>query len=483
MNGKALVDDGRVSGATSTQLAISSLAFADGGDYSLVASNGDGSVADVLARLAVTPVVSWGDDSCGQLRIPVQASNVVAVSAGEAHSLALLSDGTAIGWGDNQFGQTTPPLAATNLVAVAAGGAHSLGVSAQGEVFAWGDSSYRQTSVPQRATGVVAVAAGARHSLALLGGGTVVAWGDNTFGQTNVPASAQTVVAVAAGDTISLALRADGTLVSWGSVIGTNQISLIAAGSEHWLVRRNGGEVLAWGRNYYGQTVVPAAAAGAVAIAAGGDHSLSVGGDGQVVAWGGDCSGQIDVPPAASNILGLAAGGAHNLALGQEARQFLGAQPATGVVTLGGEAFFLSGVTSLPGATYQWQLNEQNIPGATNAFLLLPFVHWTNAGNYRVLGSNALGTFATPSKSLAIQRRPLRFDISAGAAQLTPDGLRLRLLGAAGLSPVVVHATTNFAFWEPVYTNPPVIGDFEFLDAESTNRPRTFYRASEQGVP
>src|SRR5205085_1930551 len=34
-------------------------------------------------------------------------SNILAVSAGEAHSLGLRSDGTVLGWGNNAFGEAT----------------------------------------------------------------------------------------------------------------------------------------------------------------------------------------------------------------------------------------------------------------------------------------------------------------------------------------------------------------------------------------
>jgi alpha-tubulin suppressor-like RCC1 family protein len=483
LNGRPLADDGRISGTATSELAINSLEYADAGVYSLVVSNAAGSVTGLVTRLAVTPIIAWGDDAYGQLRVPIVASNVVAVSAGESHSLALLMDGTAVGWGDSTYGQAMVPPQGTNLVVVSAGGAHSLGLTASGEVLAWGDGSAGQTSVPQSATGVVAVAAGARHSLALLNDGRVVGWGDNTFGQTNIPAGTANVVAIAAGDSFSLALRADGTLVSWGSVISSNQIVQIAAGSGHRLVLRDPGDVMGWGRNYFGQATAPLGAFGALAVAAGGDHSLALGGSGQVLAWGGNYSGQTAVPAEAVSVVGVSAGGAHSLALDRAAGQFLGilARPSE---TMLGERFELRATSaSIRGTSYQWQFNGQDIPGATNVLLVLPFVHWTNGGNYRVLGSNIFGTFASLAQALVVQRAPLKFDITPGAFGVTPDGLRLRVLGAAGLGPVVVSASSDLTTWMPVHTNPPVIGAFDLLDAGATNRPQTFYRAGELSGP
>jgi len=51
---------------------------------------------------------------------------VVAVAAGQTHSLALKSDGTAVGWGGNAKGQANIPSDISNIVALAAGGYHSL---------------------------------------------------------------------------------------------------------------------------------------------------------------------------------------------------------------------------------------------------------------------------------------------------------------------------------------------------------------------
>src|SRR5438552_3352005 len=83
-------------------------------------------------------------------------TNVVTLTAGESHSLALLSDGTVVGWGLNNFGQasgsnspslsTSPTIVTvdgrplTNVVAIAAGSSHSLAVTSDGHVVAWGDN-------------------------------------------------------------------------------------------------------------------------------------------------------------------------------------------------------------------------------------------------------------------------------------------------------------------------------------------------------
>lgn len=77
-------------------------------------------------------VVTWGDTVYG--RPPPGLSNVVAIAAGMAHNMALLSDGTLVGWGLNANGQAAVPFWATNIVTVSAGAYHTLAIQNLGQV-------------------------------------------------------------------------------------------------------------------------------------------------------------------------------------------------------------------------------------------------------------------------------------------------------------------------------------------------------------
>jgi hypothetical protein len=484
-NGHNLTDDGRISGAASPQLTMDAVTYAGAGDYSLVATNDAGSVTGLVMRLAVTPIVAWGDDAYGQLHVPLQATNVIAVSAGDSHSLALQADGTVLAWGDNTYGQATPPTLATNVVGVSVGRWHSLALSGDGRVLAWGDNSYGQCSVPPQATNSVAVAAGASHSVVLLSDGRVIAWGDNSSKQTNTPTGIANSVAIAAGDYFSMALLADGSLQTWGEMRATNAGIVLCAGSSgHRLGLQADGRVLAWGRNYFGQAAPPTSADGAVAVAAGGDHSLALSSAGEVLAWGASYRGQAGIPEAAkTNIVAIAAGGAHSLGLSVASGRAPTIEASPRTVILGEDAILLAVAPGVRGTAYQWEFNGAAIPNATNLFLPITGAHWTNAGAYRVAISNVFGAYLSFPTTISILRTPLRFDVSPETMQWTTNGMQLRLLGASGLAPVVVYVTTDFASWLPVYTNPPIIGAFSLLDLGSSNRPQTFYRASEGSPP
>jgi alpha-tubulin suppressor-like RCC1 family protein len=294
-------------------------------------------------------VWAWGGNSSGQLgdgsqtnrNLPVLVHGpvepgllnyVIAVAAGQSHSLALRADGTVWAWGDNQFGQLGDGTTETRLTPVKVIGLE------------------RRLDPRNKVT---AVAAGAWFSLALLSDGTMRAWGSNTWGQLGdgtrvdrlVPGRVLTqkgkeaferVQAIEAGYGFSLALRANGTVWAWGGngngQLGSGQpgedglvparvrnatggwlkqVIAIAAGGDHALALMSGGGVRAWGFNHWGQLgngttvnsalpVVVHGEAGSsefldavTAVAAGPYHSLALLADGTVRAWGSNYDGQL----------------------------------------------------------------------------------------------------------------------------------------------------------------------------------------------
>jgi hypothetical protein len=322
-NGVMLTNDGRISGATLPTLGFNVAEYQDSGNYTLMVTNAFGSITGLVANVIVTPILAWGDDSAGQLDMPVEATNILTVTAGADHNLALRADGGIVAWGDNSFGQINVPSSATNIVAIAAGENHSLALLKGGTVLAWGDNSLKQTEVPSSVTNAVAIAAGNFHSLALLRNGSVISWGGGNwpFGTTNVPAMASNVVAIAGGNFQSMALRRDGTVVCWwgsgrnlGPASATNVVA-IAAGDKYFVALRADGTLVGWGNNVYESLPGPVSVTNPVAVSVGGDHSLALQVGGTIAAWGGEYDGQVDVPATATNIIAVSGGGAHSLAL------------------------------------------------------------------------------------------------------------------------------------------------------------------------
>ncbi len=218
-------------------------------DYSIpvqvVGLDGNGLLADVQAisvglrhSLALTSngtVKAWGRNSWGQLgngtylhtqsycMTPLTVrgaggegflSNVVAISAGHYHNLALLSDGTVWAWGSGESGQlgdgqsgyhmqlVPAPVKAPGgegvlqgIVAIDAGDYHSLALTADGKIWGWGSGlpeiwQYSTLPIPVLApdgegvlTNVMAMSAGSMHSFAMLADGSLWAWGVNSQGR------------------------------------------------------------------------------------------------------------------------------------------------------------------------------------------------------------------------------------------------------------------------------------------------------------
>lgn len=253
-------------------------------------------------------------------------TDIIPISGGGAHSLALQSDDTVVAWGNNGFGQTTIPSDLTgNLVQAVAGGSfHSLALQTNGVVRAWGYGGLGQTTVPSGVVGIVAIETGLHHNLALNRTGGVVAWGFNNSAQTDVPTGLTNVAAITGGNGFSLALKSDGSLVVWGLEnqsgqtdipTGLNDVIAISSGAYHNLALKQNGTVVAWGDNRDGQSTVPTDLTGVIAISAGSFHSIALKADGTVVAWGSNDFTQSTVPTGLTSVVAIAAGEFHNLAL------------------------------------------------------------------------------------------------------------------------------------------------------------------------
>lgn len=280
---------------------------------------GDGTTTDQPWPVQVVQVVG----QAGDRPILGIVHSVIAISAGDRHSLALLANGTVLAWGWNGKGElgdgtiTTRKTAVavhgpngvdllTDVIAISAGSRYSLALKADGTVWSWGRNDNGQlgdgtttdqhTPIKAKVTRATGIAAASSHSLALKGDGTMVAWGRNNKGQlgdnslTDSPTPVKVkgpggvgaltgVTAVAAGNAwYSLALLGDGTVWAWGY----NQHKQLGDGTTH--TRKVPVQVV--GASGVGKLT------GVVAIAAGAVHNLAVQ-DSHVIAWGWNNGGRL----------------------------------------------------------------------------------------------------------------------------------------------------------------------------------------------
>jgi len=74
----------------------------------------------------------------------------------------------------------------------------------------------------------------------------------------------------------------------------------------------------------------------------------------------------------------------------------------SGPLPLGATVTLSDTVAGTPPFQYQWQLNGTNLPGATNATLVLTDLTAANGGSYAVLAGNPAGTNASPARPLQL---------------------------------------------------------------------------------
>jgi alpha-tubulin suppressor-like RCC1 family protein len=460
-----------IPGQTNTTYTISSVATSNFGLYRLAVTNTYGFAISADALLGQSTIASWGSASS---QIPVSATNVIALSAGNSlanasHVLALRADGTVVAWGNNSNGQTNVPASATNIVAVAAGGSHSLALRADGTLLTWGNGTGGNLNIPSTLSNVVAIAAGRLHSLAIRSDGKVIAWGDNLSSQLSVPTNLVRAQGITAGSAHSLAIRSDGTIVAWGSNTDGRgpayappsvfDVASVAAGTLHSVALRSNNTISAWSSTA-ALTNIPASISNNVlAISASDGYSLALRTDGRVVGWGTSTSAT-NIPSYVSNAVAVAAGSLQGLALLNDGRPLITRQPVGGSTWLG-RNFTLSAVAiGQAPISYQWQSNNVDISGATNTTLTLNNVSSASAGNYQLIVSNSLGVVSSvPVPLTVLSNNSLTFLSQPNLFQTNFQGQRLVLTaGVLGNGPLSYQWKFNGAAI-PTGTNEDLIFD------------------------
>jgi len=271
----------------------------------------DAGLAHSLVLLGDGSVTGWGDNTYGQIDIPVGiGKNAAQISAKYYHSLALLKDGRVTGWGNkNNYGQLNILTGiGTDAAQVSAGADFSLALLKDGSVTGWGRNNYDQIVIPVGiGTGAAQVSAGENHSLALLKDGRVTGWGYNFYGQSTIPVGIGTnAIAVSAGEDNSLVLLKDGSVTGWGwNDYGQSTIPVgigtgaarIDNGFYHSLALLKDGRVTGWGSDTFGKLNIPVGiGTNAAQVSAGYAHSLALLKDGRITGWGSNVNGQLNIP-------------------------------------------------------------------------------------------------------------------------------------------------------------------------------------------
>ena len=390
------------------------------GYYNAEVNNAFGTTNSAKFFLNVSQVLVAGAPFTDNMNTPVGISNVIAVAAGGSHIVALRSDGTVRTWLANAnfidayaFSVTNVPASMTNVIALAAGRDHCLALRSNGTVVAWGGNSFGQTNTPlgqEALTNVTSIAAGSYRSYAVKADGTVRGWGS----QPAVPAGLSNVVAMAAGPSQNLALKRDGTVTAWGSgplaavPTGLSNVIAIAAGSVANRALRQDGTVVTWSSSsgFITETepvgirqTIPLT--NAVAIAVGSGVSMTLKQDGMLR------SPELEIIglTVSNNIIAIAAGGVQSgfgVMLTGNGSPAITLHPHPQVVQRSNTVQFHSRAAGVQPMRYQWFLDQLPLPGATNASIIITNAQGRDAGGYRLLVSNALGSVFSATAQLTI---------------------------------------------------------------------------------
>ncbi|MFN8489904.1 MAG: hypothetical protein U0350_20125 [Caldilineaceae bacterium] len=263
----------------------------------------------------------WGWNRDGQLgngstansSIPVTvsglSSGVDAIAPGDYHTCALTNNGGVMCWGGNGDGQlgdgstnqNSTPVNVSGLnsgvTAISAGGAHTCAVISSG-VKCWGLNDKGQlgsgdrvnSSTPVDVNGlnssITAIGTGRLHTCALTSSGGIKCWGWNGEGELGNGSTTQSNTPV--------------------DVRGLNSgMTAISVGFAHTCALTSSGGVKCWGKNYSGQlgngdtgnSLIPVdvsgLSSGVTAISAAVDHTCALIGSGAVKCWGGNYWGQL----------------------------------------------------------------------------------------------------------------------------------------------------------------------------------------------
>jgi alpha-tubulin suppressor-like RCC1 family protein len=338
---------------------------------------GDGRIKDVAyAGTAVShaPAALW---------------NGAALGNGSASRLIINHDGTLALWSDSTSLDTIVPEYVrphlTNLVAITAGDRHYLALRADGTMLTWGYHPYGQVNqygelnLPPGLNDVIAIEAGLSHSVALRRTGELVAWGRNHLGQAAIPPDLPPVA--------SFATMMHGTAVLIRE-IPPRLVSPVATYQRHvgtalrLLPRIVGSHPLTahWYRN--GQLLPQETnlflARPGLAATDAGDYSVVL----------ANAHGSVSNHVAQVNVTDVPP-------------QLLATPESVQVSFRQSTNLFAAAKGTFP-LTYQWLFNGEPIPDATNATLALPQLTPWQAGWYAVVASNYLGAVTSRLASVTV---------------------------------------------------------------------------------
>jgi peptide/nickel transport system permease protein len=240
--------------------------------------------------------------------IPENMGNIVGVSAGLQHVLALNDQGRVFAWGTDfaRLGFTTVPPEVQNafIVQVWAGDDISFAVCDQGNLFVFGNQNIIRVRPSMVAGNVESIVANNQAVIALTRDGQVIVPAPPAYQGTFVPVpeipEGRRAVAIGTSDWFAAMVLDDGTVIPWGretqtSPLVRNLLSVppeiqgrvvdLDGGRGHMVALLDDGSASGWGYNSFRQNNPPNRN-NFVYISAGYYNSFALDAQGNVYSWG-----------------------------------------------------------------------------------------------------------------------------------------------------------------------------------------------------
>jgi hypothetical protein len=141
-------------------------------------------------------------------------------------------------------------------------------------------------------------------------------------------------------------------------------------------------------------------------------------------------------------------------------------------VLVGSTIYFRAAAVGVWPLSYQWQFNNTDISGATNALLIISNAQPADAGFYSLSVTNSLGTSSTQGANLTVL--PKQTVILAQTLALTNGQASFLAAGPAGLV-WSVQGSTNLFDWFDLATLTNNSGTMSFTEPVSSYAQR-YYR-------
>lgn len=195
---------------------------------------------------------------------------IIKVSCGTDHVIALLDDGKVVGWGNNRLQQAKPPaeLLGTKIVDIEASDQVSYALDADGYTYAWGNLGVNDYKEGHNYQGQIAkIITNPNTACGITKDGKVVHLGSQESGLSKIPEIKEKVVDLASSYNTFVAVGESGKIYMWGNPTTTGEWNIpeeiqgnvknIYGQRYSFLAKLKDDTIQEWGSNSLGQLNIP----------------------------------------------------------------------------------------------------------------------------------------------------------------------------------------------------------------------------------